>query len=455
MSGETGSTIDGAPEVNPERSSSSRFASGIPSSARVLRADTGAPVGLSEIACSTEPQCVWSLGEDLRMVASPLGKVIPVGMADVLRVHLASGRQIELSRDQEFRAVTGWIPLRELEIGQRLAIPRYIPEPIHGTRLADAEIILLAHMIGDGSCVKRQPIRYASIDEENLAAVATAATHFGVTAIRDEYAAARCITLRLRAPYRLGHGKRNPIAAWLDELGLFGLRSYEKFVPKAVFDVGNDQVALFLRHLWATDGSVRWDEKGNQGRVYYASTSRRLVDDVAILLLRLGVHGRIKRVRKAGYRDCWFLTIDGVQNQTQFLSVAGVHGARGESARRVLGELLSLAPNTNVDTIPKEIWVSVRQILASQGVTYREFAAAMNTKFCGSTLWKHGVSRSRLAKVAEFLDDDSLRVLATSDVFWDRVVDIVSGGAQEVFTCPVLGADNLVVDGVVVRQARQ
>ncbi|GCE36741.1 Replicative DNA helicase intein-containing [Rhodococcus wratislaviensis] len=376
-------------------------------------------------------------------------------MADVLRVHLASGRQIELSRDQEFRAVTGWIPLRELEIGQRLAIPRYIPEPIHGTRLADAEIILLAHMIGDGSCVKRQPIRYASIDEENLAAVATAATHFGVTAIRDEYAAARCITLRLPAPYRLGHGKRNPIAAWLDELGLFGLRSYEKFVPKVIFDAGNDQVALFLRHLWATDGSVRWDEKGNQGRVYYGSTSRRLVDDVAMLLLRIGVHGRIKRVRKAGYRDCWHLRIDGVQNQTQFLSVAGVHGSRGESARRVLRELLSLAHNTNVDTIPKEIWVRVREILASDGVSHRIFASAMNIEYCGSTLWKHGVSRSRLAKVAEFLDDDGLRVLATSDVFWDRVVDIVSAGAREVFTCPVLGADNLVVDGIVVRQAQQ
>ena len=455
MGGETGSTIDGAPQVNPERSTPSRLTSGIPSSARVLRADTGAPVGLSEIACSTEPQCVWSLGEDLRVVASPLGKVIPVGMADVLRVHLASGRQIELSRDQEFRAVTGWIPLRELEIGQRLAIPRYIPEPIHGTRLADAEIILLAHMIGDGSCVKRQPIRYASIDEENLAAVATAATHFGVTAIRDEYAAARCITLRLPAPYRLGHGKRNPIAAWLDELGLFGLRSYEKFVPKVIFDAGNDQVALFLRHLWATDGSVRWDEKGNQGRVYYGSTSRRLVDDVAMLLLRIGVHGRIKRVRKAGYRDCWHLRIDGVQNQTQFLSVAGVHGSRGESARRVLRELLSLAHNTNVDTIPKEIWVRVREILASDGVSHRIFASAMNIEYCGSTLWKHGVSRSRLAKVAEFLDDDGLRVLATSDVFWDRVVDIVSVGAQEVFNCPVLGADNLVVDGIVVRQGQQ
>ena len=83
--------------------------------------------------------------------------------------------------------------------------------------------------------------------------------HFGVTAIRDEYAAARVTTLRLPAPYRLARGKRNPIAAWLDSSGLFGKRSHEKFVPQEVFALPNDQVALFLRHLWATDGSVRWD----------------------------------------------------------------------------------------------------------------------------------------------------------------------------------------------------
>ena len=33
-------------------------------------------------------------------------------------------------------------------------------------RMIDAELILLAHMIGDGSCIKRQPVRYASIDEQ-------------------------------------------------------------------------------------------------------------------------------------------------------------------------------------------------------------------------------------------------------------------------------------------------
>ena len=120
---------------------------------------------------------------------------------------------------------------------------------------SDDEVVLLAHLLGDGSFVARQPIRYASIDEANLAAVDRRPRGtFGITAVRDEYAAARCTTLRLPAPFRLAHGRRNPVAAWLDELGLFGSRSHEKFVPEQVFHLPKRQIALFLRHLWATDG---------------------------------------------------------------------------------------------------------------------------------------------------------------------------------------------------------
>ncbi len=81
-----------------------------------------------------------------------------------------------------------------------------------------------------------------------------AATHFGITAVRDDYPAARVTTLRLPAPFRLARGRRNPIAEWLDGLGLFGLRSHEKFVPEAVFGLPKEQITLFLRHIWATDG---------------------------------------------------------------------------------------------------------------------------------------------------------------------------------------------------------
>ncbi|MGW4329408.1 replicative DNA helicase [Nocardia sp. NPDC004573] len=425
----------------------------LPATTRILRADTGHETTLGDLLSGGEQPLVWSLDERMRMVARPMVKVFPSGRKEVFRLRLASGREVEATGNHPFLTLDGWIPLDKLTVGDRLATPRRVPEPVHTARMPEAEVILLAHMIGDGSCVKRQPLRYASIDEENLTAVTDAATHFGVTVARDDYAAARVTTLRLRAPNRLTHGKRNPIAAWLDGLGLFGLRSYAKFVPARVFALPNDQVALFLHHLWATDGSVRWDAKGRQARIYYASTSRRLIDDVAQLLLRLGVHSRIKKVTKPGYRDGWHLTIDGAENQTLFLRDIGVHGARGHSARAALAELEPIARNTNVDTIPREVWAKVRALLATRGMTHREFSAAMGSRFCGSTMWKHSPSRSRLARVAAVLEDAQIEMFATNDVFWDRIVEVTSIGEQDVYDGTVPGTHNFVAQGISVHNS--
>jgi replicative DNA helicase len=156
------------------------------------------------------------MDERNRLVARELSSVNSGGPRETFKLRLASGRQLEAKADCSLLALDGWRRLGGLEIGARVAIPRRVPQPLNTQRMVDDEVILLAHMIGDGSCIKRQPIRYASIDEENLRAVANAAKHFGVTAKRDDYAAARVTTLRLPAPYHLTHGKRNPIAAWLD-----------------------------------------------------------------------------------------------------------------------------------------------------------------------------------------------------------------------------------------------
>ncbi|MDX1882633.1 replicative DNA helicase [Mycolicibacterium sp. 120270] len=420
---------------------------------RILRADNGAEVTFGELMRTGERPLVWSLDERKRMVARPMTNVFPSGHKEVFKMRLASGRVIEATANHPFMRLDGWTPLGDLTVGDRIAVPRRVPEPVNTQRMDESEVILLAHMIGDGSCVKNQPIRYASIDELNLAAVSSAARHFGITAVRDEYPAARVTTLRLPAPYRLTHGRRYPVAAWLDRLGLFGKRSYEKFVPDEVFALPNDQVAMFLKHLWSTDGCVFWDQKHNTSRVYYASTSRRLIDDVSGLLARLGVFGRIKRVRKAGYRDCWHLHVYGAENQTRFLRHVGVNGLKARTARDMLEKLDAKARNTNLDTVPMEVWADVKAAMAGRQMTHRQFAAAMGTKFCGSTLWKHSPSRPRLHRAAALLEDESIHDLATNDVFWDQVVEITSIGEQDVYDGTVPGTHNFVAQGISVHNS--
>jgi replicative DNA helicase len=422
---------------------------------RILRADTGSEVTLGELLASGARNVpVWSLDERLHLVSRVLTRAFPSGVKEVFQVRLRSGREVQATANHPFLTYDGWLPLGELHPGTRVAVPRHVPAPLAPAELPEPEIILLAHLIGDGSFVRRQPLRYASTDEACLAAVTEAARHFGIVAVRDDYPAARCTTLRLPAPYRLTHGKRNPVAAWLDGLGLFGLRSHEKFVPEPVFSLPKRQVRLFLRHLWATDGCVWWDRGNGQARIYYASTSRRLVDGVAQLLLRFGISARLKETAKAGDRTCYQLHVGAGEDQCagddqlRFLREVGVHGARDAQASVCLAMLSSAPRNPNVDTIPREVWQRVRAVLAGRQLSHRQFAAAMGTQFCGSSLWKSAPSRERLGRVAAILDDADLSMIATNDVFWDEIASVTSLGEQPVYDATVPGTSNFVANGI-------
>jgi replicative DNA helicase len=86
-------------------------------------------------------------------------------------------------------------------------------------------------------------------------------------------------------------------------------------------------------------------------------------------------------------------------------------------------------------------------------MSHRAFAQAMGTKFCGSTMWKHSPSRSRLHRAAAILDDRALHHLTTDDVFWDRIVEITSIGERDVYHVAVTDTENVVAQGISVRAA--
>jgi len=421
---------------------------------RVLRADTGAEMSMGELLVSGETDVpVWSLDESLRYVRRHLTHVFSTGTRPVFRLTLSSGKQVRATENHPFLTYAGWRALGDLRTGDRLAVPRHVPAPDALDPWKDEEVILLAHMLGDGSMVARQPLRYASIDEENLAVVSQAALSFGVVAVRDDYAAARCTTLRLRAPFRLGHGVRNPIAQWLDQVGVFGLRSHEKFVPDEVFHVSKRQIALFLRHIWATDGSVTVAKNGRGGRVYYASTSRRLIDDLSRLLLRFGISTRVRTTRKGGYRDGYTLDISGTDSQRRFLQEIGVHGSRGVAADRLLTAIRDVKANTNVDTVPVDVWDTVKTVMSDRQMTQRQFQKAIGVQYNGSAFYRHAPSRERLGRVAAVLDSAELELYAVNDVLWDEVVAVEPDGVEEVFDATVAGGHNFVANGIAVHNS--
>jgi len=416
----------------------------------LLRADTGTPVTFGELMRDGgEGALVWSVDDQHKLVPAPITKVFRSGTKEVYRLRLASGREVKASANHPFLTFSGWTPLGELRTGDRLAIPRHIPVPIQaGLGWSEYRIGLLAHLIGDGCVIRSQPVHYTSNDEENLAFVEAAATvEFGIAPRRVMQG--NWWHTYLPAPYHCTHGRGNPLHAWFRELGIEDLRSHEKRLPVAVYAADDTEVCLFLRHLWATDGCV-WLGRGKSAdKAYYATSSRELAYGVMHLLARLRIVARVRQVEKAGYQPGYHVIVADGPSLRTFCERVGVHGRRGETARALAIALAGRTVNTNVDTIPVGVWDIVKAERVRAGLTERQFQAAIGTHYCGTALYKTCPSRERLMRCAEALGSETLSEIASSDLYWDRIVSIEPLGPQPVYDATVKKTHNFIADGLI------
>jgi replicative DNA helicase len=118
------------------------------------------------------------------LAVSPYGRIVDaaadavwsVGRRNVCRVRLASGRTIRCTWEHRVYTGRGWVPVKELRLADRLGIARRLPEPHATEPWPEGRVVLLAHLIGDGSFLKHRGVTYTTGSEEHSAAVASAAT---------------------------------------------------------------------------------------------------------------------------------------------------------------------------------------------------------------------------------------------------------------------------------------
>ncbi|MGM0913179.1 MAG: replicative DNA helicase [Pseudomonadota bacterium] len=392
---------------------------------------------------------LWSVNAAGRLEPAVSDKVWSMGRRPVWRVRLASGRILRCTAEHRLRAWGGWKTLSELGEGDRLALASHLPAPASPERWDDEALILLAHLVGDGSYVSGQPLRYTTASEANSRAVTEAAEALGSRVSRHP---GRGSWHQLVIA---GNGNRwHPagVGKWLKALGIFGQRSREKHLPEGIFRLGDDQLALFLRHLWATDGSITLSERG-RGRIYFSTASRRLVDDVAALLLRFGIQARVKHIVARGGEGWFTADISGVEQQRCFLERVGAFGEQRSRADELLARFADVIPRPNVDTLPREAFQQVKVLMAERGVSQRAMARLRGTSYGGSSHFSFAPSRTTLASYAELLDDEALKSRLEDDLFWDHIVEIVAVGEEEVFDLTVPGNACWLADGIVTHNS--
>ena len=368
-----------------------------------------------------------------------------VGEKETLRIHLASGRTIQCSREHRLKTLWDWRTAEQLQVGERLALAYRLPEPSEPLHWQEHELILLAHLVGDGSYIKGQPLRYTTSSEANSLAVSQAAQAMGSIVTRH---AGRGQWHQLVIS---GNGNRwhaQGVGKWLKNLGIFGQGSCDKHLPSDLFRLNNQQIALFLRHFWSTDGSIHLG-KNNKARIYFATASKTLVNDIAALLLRFGIVGRIKYLTTKHTKGWYTLDISGVEQQLRFLEQVGSFGIQIEQAAKVRQALRHTTSNTNVDTLPQEVFDYIKDLMREQGISQRQMATLRGTAYGGTSHFNFAPSRETLLSYAQHLGDEKLQQIAHSDLFWDRIVSIEPMGKTEVFDLTVPSHACWLADGII------
>jgi replicative DNA helicase len=410
----------------------------------VMLAD-GRRVPIRELVGQT-PE-VWAMSADQKIIKAQSDLVWSKGMRQVFRVSLASGRSLRATSNHRVFTGDGWRTVGEIGPGSRVAVARQFPSLANSVHWSDAEIALLGQLVGDGSYLSNQPLRYTTASEANSKLVTESAVALGST-VKRYVGRGKWHQLLIS-----GNGNRwhaAGVGAWLKGLGIFGQRSHQKRLPGAVFQLSDVQIGLLLKHLWATDGSIHVRAAGQRGSagVYFCSCSELLIRDVAALLLRLGIVGRIHQVKQRTGRPLWSVYVSGSEQQALFLARVGAFGPREAPAKVLAARLVGTRANPNVDTLPQQLYAQVRASMTVQGLSGRQVGAMRGTTF-SSTNFEKSPSRTTINSYIDLLNDAALGIWSNSDLFWDRVVAVGLEGEEEVFDMTVPGPASWLADAIV------
>ena len=175
-------------------------------------------------------------------------------------------------------------------------------------------------------------------------------------------------------------------------------------LSRLAFGLSQAGLGRFLAELWANAGSVRWLPDEDRADIRYSSAQRSVVDDVARLLLRFDVLGRL-RPEGSG----WCVSIEDGADQQRFVDLVALNAGLPESWRPVL--------------------LKLRMAAASA-----EFG-------------RHAGTLTRAGTGAE------PEVSGAAHVAWDEIVTVLPLGEQEVYDATVPGAANFVADGIAVHNS--
>ncbi|RQV79887.1 replicative DNA helicase [Burkholderia anthina] len=311
-----------------------------------------------------KPMGELAVGDALASVdgaASIVTGIYPQGERQVYRVRFSDGRSAECCDEHlwcvHFREWEKPRVLSTAEIRTLLTRERYrnrlwidMPSGEFGHREAlPIDPWVLGALLGDGA-LGGTAVRFSVKAEETLSRMRARVD----ASLELEYAGQHDWRIK-RRPSTAAEARpsANPLKAALEQLGVWGRTSYDKFIPRLYLDADKDARLDLLRGLLDTDG---WVE--SWGAVRYSTASAQLASDVRELARSLGAWCQIAEKatsftvdgeRKAG-ATAYVCTISHPDPQSLFLFQGKRDRLTGGRVRRKMPVIAGIEPTRRTAT---------------------------------------------------------------------------------------------------------
>ena len=379
---------------------------------------------------------------------------LPQGKRECLELRTKDGHILKLTDDHHLFTLNGWKKVKDLSIGDCLAIPRRVPE-LHPKfleeRLNNDEIKIIAYIIGDGNfTTSNYGLTFANIDPEIINDLNKSLESLNCELYKENYK-----DYRIRKKKNLPSGSyRSPVKEMLRKEGIYGKKGPQKEIPSKIFQLSNKQLPLFISRLWSCDGHV--DISANA--IIYSSSSLKLIKQLQFLLLKFGIVSRWSQKRLAPH-PLYKLIIQGEKNIQIFASEIGLLGKKEKKLKKLINREWKSKVVPFQEAIPYQLVPIMKQEVYAIGHTGQEisYLLGMNnrTSFPEYRPPRRRLSRDHLEKIANFIGSKNFLNRAKEEIYWTEIKSILSKGKTNVYDLTVKDRPNFVANGVVVHNCRK
>lgn len=375
------------------------------------------------------------------------------GFKSCYKIKLQNGYEIITSYDHPISTTRGWVQAQDLSSNDRINTVGKMPVSDEEYPISDDLLKMIALLTGDGSCHIYSKENGSQWHVISLAIAETEMDTIGKESeeiinrlglsFRDErngsdQCVSRYISICLKGQGATDWRKRQygKLHEILQELDLYGRYSHTKIVPPSFIEgLSKRQIILYLHYLFSTDGCYSVAKSLIEIEAGYSSTSESLIDDVRLLLMKIGIPAlKYKEIKvgKVGGRpniisrhDSYTLTISNALELLKFIKRIGIFG-KDDRIEPYIDRLMRRMCDDHLNIDPRAFLKQYQEAIDRKGLSRKNFKRSYN-------IYNYNlkITPKRALRMADALGDSEIYTLV------DTLIDNLLNADKDLIPLPI------------------